>query len=284
MQQGTYKNRDRLFQMQLKDLLSLYLDHSKDTYRSKTTGYTIGLLCRDQIGNCTLARLDGVKLANFKNRKLETKSPSTVRKYLLLISRAINVGRKELGIPFDSNPVEMVTLPTEPSHRDRVLTNAERQSLYKACDQSDVYNMRLIVEFAFETLCRRGEIFNLEYADCNLSTGEAKVRETKNGKPRRIGLSTRAIAIIRSLPRAVSGKLFAVKSLSSFEKSFKRTVANARIKDFHFHDLRHSGATYLAEKGWSSIELMAQGGWSSADMVKKYANISAKHLAKRLSK
>ena len=120
MQQGTYKNRDRLYQMQLKDLLSLYFDHAKDTYRSETTKYTIGFLCRSSIGKCILARLDGVKLANFKNQMLLTKKPSTVRKYLMLISRAINIGRKELGIPFDSNPVEMVTLPQDPSHRDRV--------------------------------------------------------------------------------------------------------------------------------------------------------------------
>lgn len=284
MELGTYKNRDRLYSMQLKDLLTLYFDHSKDTYRSKTTGFTIGYLCRTELGKCILARLDGVKLANFKNKELLTKAPSTVRKYLLLVSRAINIGRKELGIPFDSNPVQMVTLPADPSHRDRVLTASEHQDLYKMCDQSDVYNMREIVELAFETICRRGEILNLKYDDCNLVTGEALVRITKNGKPRRIGLSERAVEIIRSLPRSVSGNLFTVRSVSAFEKAFRRTVANARIKDFHFHDLRHSGATYLAEQGWSTIELMAQGGWSSADMVKRYANISAKHLAKRLRK
>ena len=282
MQQGTYKNRDRLYQMQLKDLLSLYFDHAKDTYRSETTKYTIGFLCRSSIGKCILARLDGVKLANFKNQMLLTKKPSTVRKYLMLISRAINIGRKELGIPFDSNPVEMVTLPQDPSHRDRVLTASEQLDLYKWCDRSNIHNMRSVVEFAFETLCRRGEIFNLKYDDCNLVTNEAFVSETKNGKPRRIGLSVRAVEIIRSLPRSVSGAVFSVRSVSAFEKAFRRVVASARIKDFHFHDLRHCGATYLAEQGWSTIELMTQGGWSSADMVKEYANISAKHLAKRL--
>ena len=61
-----------------------------------------------------------------------------------------------------------------------------------------------------------------------------------------------------------------------------KAVANAQIKDFHFHDLRHSGATHLAEEGWTLVELMAQGGWTSADMVKRYANLTAKHLAKRL--
>jgi hypothetical protein len=31
------------------------------------------------------------------------------------------------------------------------------------------------------------------------------------------------------------------------------------------------------------MELMEQGGWSSAAMAKRYANISPKHLAKKLN-
>ena len=282
LESGTYTNRDRLYQMQLRDLLALYYDHAKDTYRSQTTKYTIGYLSRQHIGKTHLARLDGVRLATFKNKELLTKSPSTVRKYLLLISRAINIGMKELGIPFDSNPVQMVSLPQDPEHRDRVLTESERINLYKSCDKSHVYNMRAIVELAFETLCRRGEIFNLKYEDCDLVSGTALVKITKNGKPRSIGLSARACEIIKSLPRSVSGKLFTIRSISVFEKGFMKAVANAQIKDFHFHDLRHSGATHLAEEGWTLVELMAQGGRTSADMVKRYANLTAKHLAKRL--
>jgi len=50
------------------------------------------------------------------------------------------------------------------------------------------------------------------------------------------------------------------------------------------HDLRHCGAQYLIEvKGWSTMELMQQGGWSSGAMAKRYANISPRHLAKKLA-
>jgi len=267
--------------MQLRDLLTLYFDHAKDSYRSETTRFTLSYISRQPLGKCILARLDGVKLANFKKEMLKTKAPSTVRKYLLLISRAITVGIKELGIPFETNPVSMVSLPADAKHRDRILTATERGTLFKACFRSKSYAMGPIVELAYETLCRRGELLNLNYEDCNLRAKEALVRITKNGEPRRIGLSDRAVEIIRNLPRTVSGGLFTMKSVSPFEKSFRRIVAKCNLKDFHFHDLRHCGATNLAEQGWSTIELMAQGGWSSADMVKRYASISGKHLAKR---
>ena len=282
LEEGSFKNRDKLYKMKLRDLLNLYSDKYKNKYRSNSFVFAIRVINRSNIGACHLAHLDGVRLSNFRDLMLQTRSTSTVRKYLLLISRAINIGTKELGIPFDHNPVTMVSLPVDPVHRDRVLSEQETINLFEACENSHLFSMRAIVELAIETLCRRGELLNLSYKDCDLTTGEALVKITKSGKPRRIGLSTRAISIIKNLPRTVDGKLFNVKSVSSFEKQFRSVVRKAGILDFHFHDLRHTGATLLAMKGWSTLELMQQGGWHSAEMVARYANIGAKHLAKRL--
>jgi integrase len=282
LQEGTFKNRDKLFKMKLRELLTLYADKYRNKYRSKSFEFAIRVINRSNIGSCHLAYLDGVRLSKFRDLMLETRSSSTVRKYLLLISRAINIGTKELGIPFDHNPISMISLPTDPEHRDRVLSQEEKVNLFEACDDSRLFCMRSIVELAIETLCRRGEIFSLNYKDCDLTLGQALVRFTKNGKSRKIGLSPRAIEIIKSLPRTVDGKLFSVESISSFAKEFVKCLSRAGIRDFHFHDLRHTGATYLAMQGWTTLELMQQGGWSSAEMVSRYANIGAKHLAERL--
>jgi len=283
LEEGSFKNRDKLFKMKLRDLLKLYVDRYRDKYRSDTFEYSIRVINRSTLGACHLAHLDGVRLANFRDTMLQSRASATVRKYLLLISRAINIGRKEMDIPFDHNPVSMVSLPTDPEHRDRVLSKQERELLFESCDNSNYFNMRSIVEMAIETLCRRGELFDLNYKDCNLVAKTALIRFTKNGKPRKIGLTSRAVEIIKSTTRTVDGKLFSLSSLSAFEKEFRKVVRNAGIKDFHFHDTRHTGATYLAMKGWTTMELMAQGGWSSADMVARYANLSAEHLAKRLA-
>jgi len=122
LQEGTFKNRDKLFKMKLRELLTLYADKYRNKYRSKSFEFAIRVINRSNIGSCHLAYLDGVRLAKFRDLMLETRSSSTVRKYLLLISRAINIGTKELGIPFDHNPISMISLPTDPEHRDRVLS------------------------------------------------------------------------------------------------------------------------------------------------------------------
>jgi len=115
LEEGSFKNRDKLYKMKLRDLLNLYADKYRDKYRSNSFEFSIRVINRSNLGACHLAHIDGVRLANFRDLMLQSRSTSTVRKYLLLISRAITIGTKELGIPFDHNPVTMVTLPTDPA-------------------------------------------------------------------------------------------------------------------------------------------------------------------------
>ena len=50
------------------------------------------------------------------------------------------------------------------------------------------------------------------------------------------------------------------------------------MKDFHFHDLRHTFASYLAMTGATLIELSEALGHKSFDMVKRYSHINTEHL------
>lgn len=279
---GTYSDESKLTNLRLRDLLKLYFDKAvKVSRRPKTLKYEVDLLCRFPISSNTLSTLTAVKLSNFRDERLKAgKSNTTVGKYLKLISRAIVVGQKELGISIANNPVNLVEKPRPNPARDRTLNKEELQNLFESCDGQ----LRSIVEVAYYTLCRRGELIRLNYNDVDWTNSTVIIRETKNGIPRKIGLAPRVIEILKSLPRSISGNFFNVKSISSFEKSFGSAVKKAGVKDFRFHDLRHCGATHLIESGWSTMELMQQGGWSSQQMAKRYSNISPVHLANKMKK
>ena len=279
---GTYSDDSKLTNLRLRDLLKLYFDKAvKVSRRPKLLKYEVDLLCRLQISSNTLTTLTAVKLANFRDDRLKDgKSTTTVGKYLKLISRAIVVGQKELGISIANNPVDLVEKPRPNPPRDRTLNKTELQNLFNACNGQ----LKNIVEVAYYTLCRRSEILRLNYNDVDWITSTAIIRETKNGTPRRIGLAPKVIEIFKSLPRSISGNFFNITSISSFEKSFRSAVKRSGIKNFRFHDLRHCGATHLVESGWSTMELMQQGGWSSQQMAKRYSNISSIHLANKMKK
>ena len=98
---GTYQNNDKLVQMTLKDLLQLYLEKAMHkSKRPQILKYDVEMLRRFPMARTSLAALSAVKLANFRDERLKAgKSTSTVRSYLKLISRAITIGQRELGIP-----------------------------------------------------------------------------------------------------------------------------------------------------------------------------------------
>jgi len=284
LESNSFQDISCLATMRLKDLLKLYHDkYQSKSRRPKQFQYEINLLCRQSIANITLIKLNSRHIAEFRDEKLGVgKSSSTVKKYLGIISRAFNIGKKELSLPLQSNPVSLVTKPSEPPGRDRILSDKELKQLLGVASQSSIYFMRQIIVLAIETLCRRGELLNLKRSDVDYYSRTAHIKVTKNNIPRTIGLSPLAISTLKSLPLTIDGKFINLGSIGGFEKAFKRCVKKANIKDFHFHDLRHLGATKLTKQGWTVLELAAQGGWKSTNMVKRYANIDAEYLADKL--
>ena len=286
LRNGTYRNNDKLISMSLKDLLQLYLEKAMHkSKRPQILKYDVEMLRRFPMARTSLAALSAVKLANFRDDRLKAgKSTSTVRSYLKIISRAITVGQRELGIPLQTNPVNLIEKPKQAAPRDRTLSIVELQKLLEACQEDKKFHfLSAFVEVAFLTICRRGELLSLKFTDVDWINATAHIAETKMDKPKTIGLAPRVLQILKALPRTVDGIFFPVRSISSFEKSFRAARKRASIKDFRIHDLRHSGSRYLIEeKNFTTMELMEQGGWTSAAMAKRYANISPKHLAKKL--
>src|SRR5690606_20479414 len=62
-----------------------------------------------------------------------------------------------------------------------------------------------------------------------------------------------------------------------FDKAWYSALKVAKIKDFRFHDLRHTAASYLAMSGATTAEIAAVLGHRTLQMVKRYAHLSDQH-------
>jgi len=62
-------------------------------------------------------------------------------------------------------------------------------------------------------------------------------------------------------------------------KAWYMALQRAGIEDFRWHDLRHTWASWHAQGGTLLFALQELGGWESAEMVRRYAHLSADHLA-----
>jgi integrase len=76
--------------------------------------------------------------------------------------------------------------------------------------------------------------------------------------------------------------VFSYKGKPIFQVSTKawyKGLKTAGIEDFRWHDLRHTWASWHVQNGTPLFALQELGGWESPEMVRRYAHMSADHLA-----
>ena len=261
-----------------------------DRYRQEVTPkkrgraaeeYRLRGIMREPIGDVLLASLSPQHLADFRDRRLQSVKPSTIRKELYLIGRAIDVATKEWGFPFQSNPMRKIALPVAHDARDRRLQPGELGRLRKAIATCRNTFMGPIVELAIETGLRRGELLNLTWSNVDLERRIAFIPVTKTGKPRTIPLTGRAVGVIQNLPRE-DDRLFPISPIA-VRLSWNRIRDRAGLKDFRFHDFRHEALSRFCELGLSVPELSVISGHKDPRMLFRYAHLRADDLAKKLA-
>ena len=98
---------------------------------------------------------------------------------------------------------------------------------------------------------RRGEIFNLKWDNIDFDFNFIELTETKSGKSRKIPISNKLMEIFKK--RNNSQYVFINKDtgepFKDIKKAFRNILKQAQIKNFRFHDLRHTAATRMVEKG-----------------------------------
>lgn len=220
-------------------------------------------------------------VAEWRKARLQEVGPSSVAREVNLLHRVFGLARLEWGIG-DNNPVTKVKRPPAPPGRDRRLEGDEETRLLAACRKARNPWLEAIVICAIETAMRRSELLGLCWTDLNLTTGTAKLRDTKNGDARTVPLSNRATAILATLPRDIHGQVFPTTG-NAVKLAWRRAVKAAKIANLHFHDLRHEGTSRLVEIGKLNIlEVVAITGYKDLRMLKRYFHPRAADLRKKL--
>ena len=235
--------------------------------------------CRDKLAKSSYqrARPDGVR-SNFKGVAIPKyrRSPASVNRYLACLSHVFTMARREWHW-ISGNPVEDVSRLTESSGRIRHLSDDERKVLL--AETAKDAKLHTFVMIALSTACRAGELRKLTWADVDMQRGDLLFRETKNAQPRAVSLHGEALRLLKAHAkvRRLGGTLVFENSRGGrydYRPAFESAIAAAGLKDFHFHDLRHTAATYLAQAGATEQQLRAIGGWRS-NVVNRYVHLAA---------
>ena len=230
----------------------------------------------------TLAEISPKLISAYKvKRREEGAAPSTVNKELAVIRHAFNMAIKEWEWCRD-NPVRRVSMEKVDNNRVRYLTDEEFERVLRECPDW----LRPIVMVARYTGMRRENIVTLRWDQVNLFRKVVVLDRTKNGDRLGIPLCERVLEVFKTqnrVRRLGSPYVFPVADGShilgdAVGMAFNRTCRRIGILDFRFHDLRHTFASMLVQRGVDLYRVQRLLGHRDARMTQRYAHLSPENL------
>ncbi len=110
------------------------------------------------------------------------------------------------------------------------------------------------------TMMRQGEILGLTWRHVHTDRKFCHIPRTKNGYPRNVPLSSRAVALFDKLAIGGPDNAVAPVDAGTFGVYFRRAVKEAGIENMRFHDTRREALTRTAEKLPNVAELARASG------------------------
>lgn len=192
----------------------------------------------------------------------------------------------ELGEPLISKADEI--------KRERILTFDEEKRLLNVCTgqrtitykrkgkevtakmQAGRELLKALIITAVDTAMRKGEIIKLRWRDVDfpMRTITIIALNSKTAKARQVGMTKRVFDELKNLweqsPKNLDELVFGIKD--NFKKSFASACSDAEIKEFRFHDLRHTAITRMIQAGLSPMEVMKVSGHTQMTTFARYVN------------
>ncbi|MHB8454882.1 MAG: site-specific integrase [Acidiferrobacterales bacterium] len=293
---GVFESRTEAENTSLSEALNRYEREVTPGKKSRADErYKIDSWRRSTLAQRSLASIHGKNLAIWRDAELKRGSASgTIRRKLAVLSHLFEIAKKEWGMGSLVNPVENIRLPAPGQARTRRLVDDEENRLLKA---GRLYGgeIGLIIIWAVETAMRRGEIAAMRWEHLDRKARVLLVPETKTGTPRRVPLSTSAVAVLDGMVRRIDGQVWGLRP-DSISQAFDRICVAARLRyendckkarckpdnnllrGLRFHDLRHEATSRLFEKGLNPMQVAAITGHKTLQMLKRYTHLRAEDL------
>jgi len=263
------------------EVLLRYMDvisPEKAGYRDELT--VIRAMLREDWTTIPIERLGPQHLANYRDRRLKTVKPATFNRQFGIIRHACHVSRAEWGWHFDDGFLGIRMARVKPQSFVRRVNPEQLNSLLKASEFCRNPRMRHIIELAVETGLRRGEICSLNVADVDLESGLLHVRQTKNGHPRSVPLTSSASFAVAELVSLADGASLTGMKPNAIRLSFARIKRRSGETSVRFHDLRHEAVSRFFEMGLTPPEVAMISGHRTMSQLMRYSHASIERVAK----
>lgn len=204
---------------------------------------------------------------------------STINQKLAVLHRVFSLA-VENGY-LSQNPVSTVKRLKEGDRRERVMTYEEEKAIREVLDSNVRYHsLKQYFEIANNTGMRAMEILELKFDEVDFERAEIRLpyTRTKEAKDKTIPLNSVALDVLKRVreERGGEGRVFGSdSSYGQIGHLWREVCDKAEVVNLHLHDLRHTFASRLLERGERETDINKILGHSKLRMTTKYLHSSA---------
>jgi integrase len=213
-------------------------------------------------------------------------APATINRYSASIGAVLTWAIKKRIAPRGFvHPCRSVERREEHNEHTRFLSIEERERVLAACRASPWPRLYLLVLLALTTGARKGELINLRWRDIDRVHNVAYVGRSKNGDPKTLPLVANVMELLETFGKGAKpeGLVFPSARIPTqrygFEERWKEALKAAKVRNFRFHDLRHTCASMLAQNGATLLEIGDLLGHRQLQVTKRYSHLATGHKA-----
>ncbi|MEO1926876.1 MAG: site-specific integrase [Gammaproteobacteria bacterium] len=242
---------------------------NKDTVTKGRTRAQVLDSIKKALGHIPLNKLNQLHIQHWTDKRMKKIVASSMAGHLSYLSKVLDWGRnvKRLDVTGDMarnvrSGLSHAGHNTRSKRRDRIPTDKELKNLCDYWDNNAWQQIPMtdIVKFAVASCMRQNEITHILIQDVDVRNKTVIIHERKDPKNKEdndqvVPLVGEAWTIVKPRLKNKGSRLFPYDS-RSVSAAFTRSCKKLKIKDLHFHDMRHAGITDLFRQGLP-IQLVA---------------------------
>jgi excisionase family DNA binding protein len=271
---GIKKPKERI---KFSEFAEMYLENYAKVNKTRKSWITDGYYLKGMnefFGDLYLDEITSLHIEKYKAKRLnQGVQRSTINRCLAILRKMLNLAA-DWGYPKNRLIGRIQFYSEKDNLKERILTEEEEDRLLEASSE----HLRPILIVALNTGMRLGEILNLEWKHVNLDSRRVRVERTKSRRIRVININEILLEELLKLKERNSESPYLFpnlntgKPLKSVKRAFKSACNSASIENLRFHDLRHTFATRLVERGVDLITIKELLGHSSVTITERYTH------------